>query len=529
MRRRRWPLRYRLAALVIALLAAVGAVIGVVSTLALRSSLLDQLDNELTEASARAFRAESPTPSGMPPGLEVPGQGVGTVLLFIRNGVPAGGYITPEGAFERLTRDEGAALLAGAGAGISSVDLGRLGTYRVIGATTPDGTLQVTGLSTAAVDATVQRHVITTVAVTLTGLLLGGLFGVALVRRELRQLDRVAATATRVAQLPLHRGEVDLSDRVPEADTDPSTEVGKVGAALNQLLGHVENALAARQASETQVRRFVADASHELRTPLASIRGYAELVRRVPEEVSPDVLHAVGRVESEAVRMTTLVEDLLLLARLDAGRSLEREPVDLTALAADAVADAHAAGPDHAWRLVLPDSADVDDEPTEVLVLGDDHALRQVLANLLSNARVHTPAGTTVTTSISEHEGAVLLSVRDDGPGIQPDLQERLFDRFSRGDAARSPGTGSTGLGLAIADAVVRAHGGHIEVDGTPGATTFTVTFPVAQPAPPEQPSGAPEVPTTTGDAAPTPPPQPPPPPAPEAPQPPQPPQAPQP
>src|SRR5665811_1225582 len=164
--------------------------------------------------------------------------------------------------------------------------------------------------------------------------------------------------------------------------------------------------------------RFVADASHELRTPLASIRGYAELVRRVPEEVSPDVLHAVGRVESEAVRMTTLVEDLLLLARLHAGRALEREPVDLTALAADAVADAHAAGPDHTWRLVLADVADADDEPTEALVRGDDHALRQVLANLLSNARVHTPAGTTVTTSISEHEGTVLLSVRDDGPGI---------------------------------------------------------------------------------------------------------------
>src|SRR5665647_2374575 len=281
MRRRRWPLRYRLAALVIALLGAVGAVIGVVSTLALRSSLLDQLDNELIEASSRAVRAASPAPNGLPPGLEVPGQGVGTVVLFIHNGVPAGAYITPEGAPDRLTRDEGAALLAAAGAGIGSVD------------------------------ATVQRHLLTTTAVTLAGLLLGGPLGVALVRRELRQLDRVAATATRVAQLPLHRGEVDLSDRVPEADTDPGTEVGKVGAALNQLLGHVQNALAARQASEMQVRRFVADASHELRTPLASIRGYAELVRRVPEEVSPDVLHAVGRVESEAVRMTTLVEDLL--------------------------------------------------------------------------------------------------------------------------------------------------------------------------------------------------------------------------
>ena len=174
--------------------------------------------------------------------------------------------------------------------------------------------------------------------------------------------------------------------RVPDADTDPRTEVGQVGAALNRMLGHVADALAARQASETRVRQFVADASHELRTPLAAIRGYAELARRGRDAVPPDVAHALRRVESESARMTTLVDDLLLLARLDSGRPLAAEPVDLTALVVDAVSDAHVAGPDHRWQLDLPDE--------RVTVPGDAARLHQVLANLLANARVHTPPGT---------------------------------------------------------------------------------------------------------------------------------------
>ena len=195
----------------------------------------------------------------------------------------------------------------------------------------------------------------------------------------------MAATATRVAELPLDRGEVALAERVPDADTDPRTEVGQVGAALNRMLDHVGNALEARHASETQVRQFVADASHELRTPLAAIRGYAELSRRSREPVPDEVAHVLRRVESEAQRMTALVEDLLLLARLDAGRPLAHDPVDLTMLVVDAVSDAHAAGPGHDWQLDLPD------EP--VVVTGDGARLHQVLANLLANARTHTPAG----------------------------------------------------------------------------------------------------------------------------------------
>ena len=216
--------------------------------------------------------------------------------------------------------------------------------------------------------------------------------------------DRVAATAARVAELPLDRGEVALSERVPEADTDPRTEVGQVGAALNRMLDHVAAALAARQASETRVRQFVADASHELRTPLAAIRGYAELTRRGRDAVPPDVAHALGRVESESARMTDAGRGPA--AAGPAGRRPAAGPateVDLSALVVDAVSDAHAAGPEHRWRLDLPDEA--------ATVRGDAARLHQVLANLLANARTHTPPGTTVTGSRSAHGDRAVLTV----------------------------------------------------------------------------------------------------------------------
>jgi two-component system, OmpR family, sensor kinase len=267
---------------------------------------------------------------------------------------------------------------------------------------------------------------------------------------------------------------VALSVRVPEKDTDPRTEVGQVGAALNRMLGHVAGALAARHASEMRVRHFLADASHELRTPLAAIQGYAELTRRVSEEVPPDVAHAMRRVESETGRMTTLVEDMLLLARLDSGRPLDAEPVDLSRLVIDAVSDAHVAAPGHHWRLDLPEES--------VTVTGDPARLHQVLANLLANARTHTPAGTTVTTRLAVAGNQVTLTVEDDGPGIPPALLPEVFDRFARGDTSRSRAAGSTGLGLAIVAAVVEAHHGRVGVTSQPRHTVFTVHLPAAQP-----------------------------------------------
>ncbi|MHA6781161.1 sensor histidine kinase [Pseudonocardia saturnea] len=347
-----------------------------------------------------------------------------------------------------------------------SVGLGALGSYRMVAVVREDGVTLVTGLPEQRVQDTVARLVgIEALAVVL--MLLGaGVVGAVAVRRELRPLERVATTASRVSALPLAQGEVALVERV-EVD-DERSEVGQVGAALNRMLDHVGSALESRQDSETHLRQFVADASHELRTPLAAIRGYAELTRR-PDA---DTGYALTRISAQAERMTTLVEDLLLLARLDAGRPLERAEVDLTHLVLDAVGDAHAAGPEHRWRLDLPD------EP--VTVTGDASRLAQVLANLLANARTHTPPGTGVAVGLARDGDDVRLSVVDDGPGIAPELQPRIFERFARGSSSRSRENGSTGLGLAIVAAVVAAHRGTVAVTSRPGRTGFTVTLPAA-------------------------------------------------
>jgi two-component system OmpR family sensor kinase len=349
-------------------------------------------------------------------------------------------------------------------------DVAGLGDYRLTVAPGRPGDLIVTGLPLSTMDDTLLTVGLILGGVSLVALVAAAGVGTFSVRRTLRPLQRVAATAGRVAELPLDRGEVALSVRVPDPDTDPRTEVGQVGSALNRMLGHIGNALEARHASETRVRRFVADASHELRTPLAAIRGYAELTRRSREQVPPDVLHAMNRVESESARMTTLVEDLLLLARLDSGRPLESQEVDLSRLVVDAVSDARIAGPDHVWRLDLP--------PEPVVAIGDSARLLQVLVNLLSNARTHTPPGTTVTASARSTQDSTVLTVSDDGPGIPSDLLPEVFERFARGDSSRSRAAGSTGLGLAIVAAVVAAHYGTVSVASVPGSTTFTVTLP---------------------------------------------------
>lgn len=517
--RARWTLRRRLVAVVVALLATVAAVMGLVSSLALRRSLQTQIDDRLREASQRAEAAperldrgaaQGPAPSGaptsgpgagspdgaddgqepegsIPPAFGLPGQDVGTVSVFeTADGTPVAGYLDESGDVQGLTDEQLDALLAVTPDDEpSTVDLPDLGGYRVIAVVSDDGSTSVTAVPLAGVTATVDEYIVVEVVVAVLGLLAAAALATVLVRRELRPLERVAATATRVSEMPLARGEVDIRERVPDEDTDPATEVGQVGSALNRMLGHVESALTARHESETRVRRFVADASHELRTPLASIRGYAELVQRLPGDLPDDVVRAMGRVESEARRMTSLVEDMLLLARLDAGRDLDLAEVDLAALAVDAVADAHAAGPDHAWRLDLRAPAGAggeadDDGPPAAAVVGDEHRLRQVLVNLLSNARVHTPPGTTVVVAVAREGDRVLLRVGDDGPGIAEPLRSRLFERFARGDASRNRAAGSTGLGLAIVHAVVTAHGGTIEVDGTPGSTAFTVRLPAA-------------------------------------------------
>jgi two-component system OmpR family sensor kinase len=350
---------------------------------------------------------------------------------------------------------------------VHEIELPGLGGYRVE-AVGLHGDVVVAGLPVRDVDSTVAKLVLWQGLLGLAAVLVAALVGQALVRRQLRPLRRVAATAHQVAALPLASGEVGRTVRVPEPLTDPRTEVGQVGAALNTLLAHVENALDARHRSEQQVRRFVADASHELRTPLATIQGYAELSRRSGD--ASDLARSMGKVESEAQRMARLVEDLLLLARLDAGRPLERRPVDLTKLVLEAVDDARVLGPEHRWVLRLPE------EP--LVVTGDELRLHQVLTNLLNNARRHTPAGTTVTVTARREPGAVSLDVHDDGPGLPPELSGSAFERFTRGDSSRTRASGGAGLGLSLVHAITAAHGGTVSVSSRPGDTTFTVRLP---------------------------------------------------
>ena len=371
-----------------------------------------------------------------------------------------------------LTAAEGAqlAVVASKSGDIKTLTIGSYGSFRVV-AKQPNsaGQVQVSAASLADVTDTQRQLAVILILVGGGATVFGGLIIFVIVRRSVRPLERVAATARKVATLPLDRGEVDLAVRVPVRDTDPRTEIGSVGAAINQMLGHVSGALTSRQESETRVRQFVADASHELRTPLAAIRGYAELARRGEHDPGA-VSHALRRVESESARMTTLVDDLLLLARLDSGRPLAREEVDLTMLVVDRVSDARVAGPDHRWQLDLPD------EP--VTVMGDTARLHQVLANLLANARNHTPPGTVVSTGVRRETGGAVLTVTDNGPGIAEELQPEIFGRFVRGDSSRSRAAGSTGLGLAIVAAVISAHGGTVTVDSRPGFTRARVWLP---------------------------------------------------
>jgi two-component system OmpR family sensor kinase len=479
---RDWTLRARLIASLLGLLILLCAGIGFFTEVALSRSLTAQLDKQLVAAGGMTLRDSGGQRFDHgPPGQDDPGH----YLLPPGNPIGSIGAIIADGAVARSALQDGTDPQPPVSAAVQqrllslsadgrprSVELPGLGHYRVIARTTRDGDVVVSGFSLAGVSSTLANLTVAITALVVLGVVIAGLVGAAIVRLALRPLQRVTATASRVAELPLDEGEVALAERVP--DPNPHTEVGQVGVALNRMLENVSEALTARHRSETRVRQFVADASHELRTPLASIRGYAELTRRSREVAPPDIAHAMSRVESEAGRMTALVDDLLLLARLDAGRPLESAEVDLTRLAVDATSDAHAAGPQHRWQLDLPD------EP--VLVRGDAPRLHQVLTNLLANARTHTPPGTTVRISLRQQANCAVLAVRDDGPGIAADLMPDVFERFSRGEQSRSRTAGSgggTGLGLAIVAAVVAAHHGRIMVESRPGDTVFTVELPV--------------------------------------------------
>ena len=537
-------LRTRLVVGVLGLVLVMAAVMSAFSTVSLRHTLMARTDSQLMAAAQRAADKRhdltqearkasdeaaqegadkpgdlpdgaggadgadgadgGPGKEGVPPGLDAAGQSTGTLTLITTQtsssdtaSSETAAYIDKNGHYASISKEDCRLLLSQATEDHPvTVHLHHLGSYRVV-ATRDEasGSTVITGLSLEGDKGLIRTQLLIELTVALLGALVVALAGRTMVRSSLAPLERVARTAQRVASQPLERGEVSIEDRVEKADLDSSAEVGQVGGALNTLLGHVESALGARQRSETQVRQFVADASHELRTPLASIRGYTELIRRegadadLPEEAT----YALERVHSESVRMTALVEDLLLLARLDAGRELRREEVDLVGLLVDTVADARAAGPDHDWQLdlaVLEPPADATPEeaedflPEPPLVIGDEARLRQVIVNLLANARVHTPAGSHVTTTLAREGDTLIVRIHDDGPGIAPDVRDRLFERFARGDSSRERRTGSTGLGMSIALAIVQSHGGSIDVDSSTApedhGTTFSVRLPAA-------------------------------------------------
>lgn len=334
--------------------------------------------------------------------------------------------------------------------------------YRLLGRQGRTGGLTVVGLSLADADDAIRRLVRVEVWAVLAILGVLGLVTWWVVRLGVRPVRQMTDTATAIAA-------GDLSLRVPEAPR--GTEAGALSDALNGMLGQIEAAFDERAAAEDRLRRFIADASHELRTPVTTIRGYAELHRRGALDDPAELREAMRRTEEEAVRMGSLVDDLLQLARLDQGRPLAREPVDVAALATDAVRDARAVAPDRAIRL---------DAPAPATVLGDDARLRQVVGNLVGNALVHAP-GAAIDVHVRQEDGAIVLEVHDDGPGMAPGDAGRAFERFYRADASRGRHQGGSGLGLSIVEATVRAHGGRAELVTAPGTgTTVRVTLPPA-------------------------------------------------
>jgi two-component system OmpR family sensor kinase len=458
----------RLVVTAVALVALTSVLIGTVTTIAMHSYLFGRLDDQVMQS---VHRGPDGDRIGPPPGL---GTEVRTVTgLYPDEGEDTAFVISTQADHSAVRKNVSTTVTdqldkVPADGHVHAVSLTALGDYRVVANKVTGGKI-VTGLPTSEASDILASLIWWEVLLGLLGVAAAGLAGTFVVRRQLRPLNEVAATAHAVAVLPLESGDIGVTERVPERLTDERTEVGQVGAALNTLLEHVETSLAARHRSEVQVRQFVADASHELRTPLATIHGYAELSRRTPDDPAA-LASALTKVETETDRMSSLVDDLLLLARLDSGRPLERKEVDITLLLLESVSDARVLAPNHRWQLRLPD------EP--VTVTGDEQRLHQVVTNLLGNARHHTPPGTTVSVSAEAVDDHVVIEVHDDGPGLPAGLADHAFERFTRGDSSRTRASGGAGLGLSLVSAITQAHGGTAAVASKQGSTSFTVSLP---------------------------------------------------
>jgi signal transduction histidine kinase len=484
----RIPLQVKLIVAVLALVTVALALIGVASVTALDGYLVGRLDAQLRSVAQRSAdepRHPGPGPRGGPPSPYL-------VQYRLADGQLDGEYkdLLEESDQSPRVPDEAAWFEANSGKVLTVPASGGDGRWRVAVQPRRDdsGGSVVVAASLDGIDSTTRQLRLIDLVVSLVVLVALAGVGAAIVRASLRPLVDIEQTARAIAA-------GDLTRRVP--DRDPRTEVGRLGRALNTMLAQIESAFGARAASEAsarrseeaarhsedRMRRFVADASHELRTPLTTIRGFAELYRQGAARDPAELDRLMRRIEDQAARMGLLVEDLLLLARLDQQRPLDRDPVDLLALAAEAVNDAHAVAPDRQIELVL--GTGDGDVGTALVVLGDDQRLRQVLANLVNNALTHTPAGSPVevrvgTAPLDGRPGAA-VEVVDHGPGLTPEQTERVFERFFRADPARSSAAGGTGLGLSIVAALVAVHGGTVQVDSVPGrGARFRVVLPLA-------------------------------------------------
>jgi two-component system OmpR family sensor kinase len=446
----------------LALLAAVGVVtVEVVTYTALRSFLDDRVERQVEAAIQPISRSLQADDRPAPPPPRRDGTQLEPPPPVRRADPPPGTYGERRNAAGEVVASTSTGLVL-LPATLPDHDFETSG-YRVHAEAIPGNETLVVAVPVADVHATLRRLVKLEVAVTTVVLL--GLVVLAwwVVRFGLLPLERIGATAEAIA-------DGDLTARV--RDADPRTEVGRLGRSLNVMLGRIEEAFAQRQASEDRLRRFLADASHELRTPLTSIRGYAELFRRGAASRPDDLAKSMRRIEDEAARMGVMVEELLLLAHFDQGRPLDRQPVDLSPLAVDAVEDARAAHPDRAIHLVANGP---------VPVLADRARVQQVLVNLITNAVRHTPPDARVSVGVTARDGWAVLEVADTGPGLPPGDEGRVFEPFFRGDPARQRDTGGSGLGLAIVAAIAAAHDGTVDAGNRPeGGAVFTVALPLA-------------------------------------------------
>lgn len=468
-----WSLRRRLLVVIALLFAVLTAAVAIASVMTMRVVLESRVDEQLVELVDRtAFDVERAVQTGGQAFAD-PNSPAGTLFAVQRGDALNPGFVTNKlGSRMALAELDRAAALGAQSGVVTTVPLPTYGSYRVIARDVGDLRV-IVGLSLADTNQTLAALAFVIAVAAIAAVTIVLLMGDVIIRRALRPLTSVIATTERISQLPLASGDAQLTNRV--RIEEPASEVGRVQESMNRMLTHIEEAFEARAVSERRVRQFVADASHELRTPLAAVRGYAEITQKHEANLSDDSRASLERIEAAAHRMQALVDDLLLLARLDEGREIERGEVDLSLLVVEAVADAQAAGDGHPISLELPE------EP--VVVGGDPLRLQQIVANLLANARVHTPTGTAIDVHLRAEGGDAVIDVIDAGPGIPEPLQQTVFQRFARGDSSRSRATGSSGLGLAIVQALVDAHHGSISLESAPGRTAFSVRLPLWQSA----------------------------------------------